>query len=77
MLALLLLLLDTPSSSVRTVRTIDSTSLSAQQARPLLGKRVHYRVELDSPAMPYDGWLLFDCRSSPPTRAASPSSKAK
>jgi hypothetical protein len=54
MLPLLLLLLEAPSPSMATVRTHTLVTLTEQQARPLLGHRARYRVELDSRAEDLD-----------------------
>jgi hypothetical protein len=64
MLALLLALLDVPSPPTATVRTHDFATLTEQQARPLIGKRARYRVELDSPET--DGSGAYAQRGPPP-----------
>jgi hypothetical protein len=59
----LLVLLDVPGPSVAIVRTFDLATLTEQQARQLVGKRVRYRVELDSPETEVDGYHAYGCRS--------------
>jgi hypothetical protein len=67
MLAVLLLaLLDAPSPSAATVRTIPFATLTEQQTCPLIGKRASYRIELDSPETDLDDFHCFECRSADP-----------
>jgi hypothetical protein len=64
-LILVILLFDASGSlSAATVRTHTLATLTEQQACPLLGKRLRFFVQLDSPEADVDGDHVFGCCSA-------------